>query len=75
MFPTASPYEPSTSRFTVSIEKVDIVVNAPNIPTNTNDLNVLCMSIPYLNMRNDASTHPTMFTMNVAQGKLASTVL
>lgn len=35
MFPPACQYCPSARRFTVSIEKVDIVVNAPKNPVKT----------------------------------------
>jgi hypothetical protein len=51
-----------------------MVVNAPNIPTKRKVLSVESMSIPYLNIRKDASMHPTMFTMNVAHGNSVSTV-
>ena len=35
MFPPAFQYWPSQRRLTVSMEKVDMVVNAPKKPVNT----------------------------------------
>ena len=74
MFPPACQYWPPSSRLTVSMENVDIVVNAPKNPVNTMVLTGPSAYIPYLNIRNDARQHPTMFTMNVAQGNAVSTV-
>ncbi len=56
------------------MEKVDMVVNAPKIPTKRNVLVVSAMSKPYLNIRYDASMQPATLTMNVAQGNSVSTV-
>lgn len=41
----------SAIRLMVSMEKVDMVVNAPKIPTKRKVLVVSAMSKPYLNMR------------------------
>ena len=57
----------------VSMENVDIVVKAPKNPVNTIVFIGPSAYIPYLNIRNDARQHPTMLTMNVAQGNAVST--
>lgn len=74
MFPAAGSHWESAISCTVSIENVDIVVKAPKIPTKRNVRTSSPMSIPNLNIRYDASMHPAMLTMNVAQGKSVSTV-
>lgn len=53
------------------MENVDMVVKAPKNPDNTKTFSV--PSSPNRNRRNDATVHPTMLTMNVAQGKSVST--
>lgn len=47
----ARPHEPSAMRFTVSIEKVDIVVNAPKKPVKTSVFQTLPVWIPQANIR------------------------
>jgi len=51
MLPRAGSHCWSAIRLIVSIENVDMVVKAPNIPTNRNVLVVSAMSKPYLNIR------------------------
>ncbi len=69
----ARPYDPSASRFTVSMENVDIVVNAPKKPVKTSALAVSPVCTPQANMRYDAAQQPMMLTRNVASGNGEST--
>lgn len=75
MLAQACPSSLSASRLTVSIENVDMVVNAPKKPVKMRVFSGPSASTPHLNMRKDARQHPTMLTMNVAHGNSVSTAL